>query len=101
MNAVILRAIYTAFPRGGNKQPHIFIKVDKKDVKIKSALVITIKVKKIIAPKFPATSNPLSLLRSGCKLGSEKKPLLSAKEKYVNDFEGLTLQSLVEGILLY
>lgn len=72
----------------------------QKDVKIKSALVITIKVKKIIAPKFPATSNPLSLLRSGCTLGSEKA-LLSAKEKYMNDFEGLTLQPLVGGILLY
>lgn len=98
--SVIPRAIYTVFPHGGNKQPHIFIKVDKKDVKIKSALVITIKVKKIIAPKFPATSNPLSLLRSGCTLGSEKA-LLSAKEKYMNDFEGLTLQPLVGGIFLY
>ncbi len=85
------RAIFTAVPHRQQQAASHLYQRQQKDVEIKSALVITIKVKKIIAQKFPATSTPLSPLRSGCTLGLEKA-VLGAEGKYARDFEGFSLR---------
>ncbi len=79
------RAIFTAVPHGQQQAASHLYQRQQKDVEIKSALVITIKVKKIIGPKIPGNIKPAipAAFRMHAWLGESRA--LGAEEKHARE----------------